>query len=331
MLKHFHFIIPAIIALSAASFPAFAQGELTPQYDDSSAVYADPAQSDDASIAPDESNNIQYPQEYFEDSTNNIQYPQEYFEDDPYSSAYDSIYDNSETDEYPAQPDESILEIPDIPAQSDPITNEEPPKKEKRERYHKAKYFLQFGSSASFRFDTFIGVSSESYTNIFGGINGKLRFGLLGEDFSWGIEQTFGHIWGLHIDSGSKNMTRYDASTYIDMSIFYRKSRHMDIVYTLGAGFLYNLPHTGETLAYGDYLAVDEFGTNLAVGFKLSVMLLFKITRNFGIGLDLTYHIGLDIGSYLEGEFADRNGDYENDDKLLVEILQPGVICHVQF
>ncbi len=275
----------------------------------------------------------------YDDSGMTMQEAAEY-----YSEEYDSIYDNSSVQDEEIHP-ETTFAVPESSYQTEelqPETSASEPQTlptetiiERQEnstgkRKHHPKFYLSAGANASFHFDSFLGTES-SYTNIFGGINGSIRFGLLGSDFSWSIEQTFGHIWGLRIDSGSKEMTRYDASTFIEINMFTPLKHHFEVFSTIGAGFLYNMPHSVETAAYGDYLAVDKHGTNLAVGIKLSAAINYFFTDNFGLGFELAYILGIDIGSYMQGEFADRNGNYTHEDKLLTEILQPGILCFFKF
>ncbi len=196
-------------------------------------------------------------------------------------------------------------------------------------KYRKTKYIFAAGINGTIHFDSFIG-ASKSYTNILGGTAGFIRFGLDGGEFMWSIEQQFGGLWGLAIYSGSKDMTRYDAATLAEFGYLTRVSKRWQTLLTIGVGFLYNMHHTGKA-AYGDILAVDNNGTSLSVGYKPGFSFIYFFMPFAGIGFELSYLMGVDIGSYAEGEFADREGNRNNPDQMLLEIVQPGISYFMKF
>ena len=205
-------------------------------------------------------------------------------------------------------------------------------KKKDRPARH-TKYFFTAGVNGSFRFDTVLG-GGDSYTNILGGVTGSIRFGMKGVDFNWSIEQQFGHIWGLKIGSGSADMTRYDASTFVEMTQIMPLRYHFCVHYTLGVGLLYNMPHTGNPGDYRDSFAIDDAGTNLAVSAKLGVGIIWYFTPTSGFGLNLNYMVGMDIASYLKDKVQVEVSTPEDEvkkNKMLVEMLQPGVLWIIKF
>ena len=206
-------------------------------------------------------------------------------------------------------------------------------KKKKKDRPAKrTKYFFTAGVNGSFRFDTSF-AGADSYTNILGGVTGSVRFGMKGIDFDWSLEQQFGHIWGLKIGNGSADMTRYDASTFVEMSQSRPLRHHFCMQYTLGIGLLYSMPHTGDPGAYRDLYAIDNSGTNIAVAAKLAVGIIWYFTPTSGIGLNLNYLVGLDIASYLtdKAQIVAVNGEEPKKNRLLVEMLQPGLLWIIKF
>lgn len=248
------------------------------------------------------------------------------------SEAGNDVVETASNEDISLEEAEALLNEPEN--ESEKISPFYIPKTETQttKRYKRTKFHFSAGLVGTFHFDTFVG-EEMGYTNIFGGTAGVLRFGLNDNenDFMWSIEQQFGAIWGLRIQSGSKKMSRLDGASMVEFSYFTKLSKNWKGQLIIGAGFLYNLPKTGKEKAYGDFLAVDNKGTNLAVGYKLGVNCIYFFTPTIGLGLELSYVMGVDIGSYWEGEFADRNGEKSNPDMVLMEILQPGISYFMKF